>query len=169
VVDILIWLERNPLSVLIREHPSLFGFPFVLFLHTLGLAMLAGISVAIDLWLLRTGAIARSARMTGLLSAMWLGLGINTLSGVALLLAYPAKALTNGVFYLKLVLVVLAVYAAARINRAMFPGGHAAAGTIVTPAVKRWAVASLALWTGTVLTGRLLAYTHRVLFAYELA
>ena len=59
LVNVLIWLERNDLSVWIRETPSVFAFPFILFLHTLGLAMLAGISVAIDVWLLRTRAFAQ--------------------------------------------------------------------------------------------------------------
>jgi hypothetical protein len=166
--SILIWLEETPLSVWVREYPSLLGFPFILFLHTLGLAMLAGVSVAIDVWLLRERAIAQTVRLTGFIRVMWLGLGINAVSGVALLMAYPAKALTNAVFYVKIVLVVLGVYAIQRINRELFPGGYAAAGVVVTPAAKRWAAASLFAWVATVFTGRLLAYTHQVLFGSEL-
>ena len=168
MTNILVWLERTYLSVWIREYPSILGFPFILFLHTLGLAMLAGISVAIDVWLLRTRAFAQAARMTGYIRTMWLGFGINTASGLALLLAYPAKALTNPVFYAKMLLVVLGVLAVARINRAVFPNGSAVAGAVVTAAAKRWAVCSLLVWAGTVLTGRLLAYTQLVLFADEL-
>ena len=59
---------------------------------------------------------------------MWLGFGINLVSGLALLLAYPAKALTNRVFYMKMALVVLGVYVAARINREISPSGVAARG-----------------------------------------
>jgi type IV secretory pathway TrbL component len=99
---------------------------------------------------------------------MWLGLGVNALSGVVLLIAYPAKALTNPVFYVKLLLVVLGVYAAQRINRVVFPGGVAVTEA-VTIATKRWAAISIVTWAGTVLTGRLLAYTNHVLFAYELS
>ena len=169
MTGILIWLEDTRLSVLIREEPSLFGFPFILFLHTLGLAMLAGVSVAIALWLLCQGAIAHAAKLEGLIRVMWLGLGINTLSGLLLLIAYPAKALTNPVFYAKLVLVGLGVYAIARINRELFPGRSAVAGTLVSATARRWALASLFLWAGTIFTGRLLAYTHNVLFAIELS
>ena len=168
MVNTLFWLERNFVSVWIREYPSILGFPFILFLHTLGLAMLAGISVAIDVWLLRTRAFAHAVRLTGYIRTMWLGFGINTLSGIALLLAYPAKALTNPVFYTKMLLVVLGVYAVARINREMFPNGSSVAGAVVTGIAKRWAVVSLLVWTGTVFTGRLLAYTQHVLFADEL-
>jgi len=44
--------EQNAFSVWVRESPSLLAFPFILYLHTLGLAMLAGINVGLDLWLL---------------------------------------------------------------------------------------------------------------------
>jgi hypothetical protein len=33
---------------------------------------------------------------------------------------------------------------------------------------RRWAIVSLLLWAGATVTGRLLAYTYNVLFAYEL-
>jgi hypothetical protein len=164
----LVWLEETPGSVWVREYPSLLGFPFILFLHTLGLAMLAGVSIAIDIWLLRATAFVRSVRMTGLIRVMWLGFGINTASGLALLLAYPAKALTNPVFYAKLALVVVGVYAVERINRETFPQGEAPAGVVVSALTKRWAVGSLLIWAGTIATGRLLAYTHHVLFATQL-
>jgi hypothetical protein len=94
---------------------------------------------------------------------MWLGFGINLLSGIALLLAYPAKALTNWVFYFKMALVLLAVAVAARINRELMTARPTAAFD-----ARRWAIASLLLWSGAIVTGRLLAYTAQVLFAYEL-
>ena len=168
MASVLVWLEQTWPSVWVREYPSLLGFPFILFLHTLGLAMLAGVSIGIDVWLLRARTFAQTLRMTGLIRVMWLGLGVNAASGVALLLAYPAKALTNPVFYAKLLLVVLGVYAVAQINREMFPDGRAEIGAAVTKTAKRWAAASLVVWGATIVTGRLLAYTHHVLFAFEL-
>jgi hypothetical protein len=168
MTSVLVWLEQTWLSIWVREYPSLFGFPFILFLHTLGLAMLAGVSVGIDVWLLRAQTFMQALRLTGLIRVMWLGLGVNAVSGVALLLAYPAKALTNIVFYVKILLVVLGVYAVARINREMFPDGHAVAGATVTSTAKRWAAGSLVIWGATIVTGRLLAYTHHVLFAADL-
>jgi hypothetical protein len=164
----LLWLEQTPWSVWVREYPSLFGFPFILFLHTLGLAMLAGVSMAISLWLLRNPAITHTARMTGLNKVMWLGFLINALSGVVLLLGYPAKALTNPLFYAKMLLVLLGVYAVVRINREMFPANEAVPGTTVTVGARRWAIASLLIWATVILSGRFLAYTYRVLFADEL-
>ncbi len=77
-------IERTALSVWVRESPSLLAFPFILYLHTLGLAMLAGINVGLDVWLLagETRAVVRPA---GVFRVMWLGFGVNALSGFVLL------------------------------------------------------------------------------------
>jgi hypothetical protein len=168
MIDVLAWLETHELSVLIREGSSIFGFPTILFLHTLGLAMVAGVSIAIDLTVLRRSALVMPVQMLGLTRTMWLGFGINTVSGVALLLAYPAKALTNGVFYLKMSLVVAAVVIAPRVNRALHAADSPGVAANAAHEARRWAVASLILWAAAIVTGRLLAYTHSVLFASEL-
>jgi len=168
MTDVLVWLESTQISVFIREWPSILGFPTILFLHTLGLAMVAGAGIAIDLWILQRPLHLLPVRMAGLNKLMWLGFGINLLSGIALLLAYPAKALTNGVFYLKMALVLLAVYVSARIHRELVPTGGAGAVAGLAPEARVWAVASLIFWLAAIVTGRLLAYTNSVLFASEL-
>ncbi|HEY6616395.1 MAG TPA: hypothetical protein VIZ32_17810, partial [Vicinamibacterales bacterium] len=43
-----VWLEATPLSTWLRESPSLWAFPFVLILHTVGLAFFVGTNVAWD-------------------------------------------------------------------------------------------------------------------------
>jgi hypothetical protein len=168
MVELLTFLENNAVSVFIREFPSVFGFPTILFLHTLGLAMVAGVSIAIDLWLLRGAAASAPLHIRGLTQTMWLGFAVNLVSGVALLLAYPAKALTNWVFYFKMALVLLGVYVAARINRELAATGGSVAALSGDFNVRRWAIGSLLLWAAAIITGRLLAYTYNVLFAYEL-
>ena len=43
------WIEMSALSIWLRESPSLWAFPFVLILHTVGLAFLVGAAnVALD-------------------------------------------------------------------------------------------------------------------------
>jgi hypothetical protein len=167
MIELLTAVEDSALSVFIREWPSVFGFPTILFLHTLGLAMVAGTSIAIDLWILRGAKAGAPLHLLGLTRTMWLGFGINLISGLALLLAYPAKALTNSVFYLKMALVLLGVYVAVRINREIAARGGVAVLTGTFDA-RRWAAFSLCLWAAATVTGRLLAYTYNVLFAYEL-
>jgi len=43
------WIETTALSVWVRESPSLWAFPFVLILHTVGMGFLVGTNIALDL------------------------------------------------------------------------------------------------------------------------
>lgn len=104
-----IWLEETALSVWVRESPELWAFPFILYLHTLGMALIAGLSSAVALSILVLPGSPRRPPLAGLFPLMWTGLAINAVSGLLLLIAYPAKALTNPVFYLKMIAIVAAV------------------------------------------------------------
>lgn len=159
-------LEQTDASLWVRESPSLWAFPFILYLHTLGLALLAGLSVGVDLWILASRTRPAAIAAANLYRAMWIGFGINALSGLALLLAYPAKALTNWVFYAKLSLIVLAVWTLDLIRKEVFPPSPGRPADI-TPRARRLAVVSLLLWAGAILAGRLLAYTHTILLASD--
>ena len=157
-------IERSALGVWMRESPSVLAFPFVLYLHTLGLAMLAGLNVGLDCWLLGRRTVP-SIRLANVYRIMWLGFGINFVSGLMLLAAYPAKALTNWVFFVKMGLVVLAMWVLERLKGelAVANGNTRELGT---PA-RALAVLSLFVWAGTILAGRYLAYTHTMLLASE--
>lgn len=164
-METLAWLESTGLSVWVRESPSLLAFPFILYLHTLGLALLAGTSTALALWLLTFGDRYPLASLRGLFVVMWLGFGINTLSGVLLLVAYPAKALTNPVFYIKLGAVFAAVGVLQWLETTTFRGPAAQRAHAIGAGVKASAYSLMALWGVATLTGRFLAYTYRVLMA----
>ena len=166
LMAVLASVEQSSLGVWVRESPSLLGFPGILYLHTLGLAMLAGLNVGINVCLLGGRPGLASATMTTVYRIMWLGFGINALSGVALLAAYPAKALTNWVFFVKLLLIVIAMWVLERIKGEL-KAASASGTTVVSSRAQQLAVVSLFLWAGTILAGRLLAYTHSILLASE--
>ena len=163
------WIELSPLSVWVREEPSLWGFPFILYLHTLGLALLAGLSVGLDFWLLMLATRVPPVSIAGLYRAMWIGFGVNAVSGVLLLSAYPAKALTNLVFYAKMLMIAFALVALESLRKEVFAGAPAGAPLQLSRRARFLAIASLLLWTGTIFTGRLLAYTHHILLATDSA
>lgn len=177
ILSFFIWIEGTAVSVWIRESPSIFGFPFILYLHTLGLAMIAGLSSAIALCLLMLRSPPRAALWRGAFRLIWVGLGINVVSGLALLSAYPAKALTNPVFYAKMLAIAAAVGIVSWLERQLAPRGAAAlaasgavpqmAGAGPSSAQRRAALALLALWLVATVTGRLLAYTHTILMARD--
>jgi hypothetical protein len=158
-------VEQNALSIWVRESPSLLAFPFILYLHTLGLAMLAGIHVGLATWLLAARTVP-PFDLAGVYRVMWAGFGINAVSGLTLLAAYPAKALTNWVFFVKLALVAAGLWALQR-TREEITVANGSAAREVTARGRRLAVLSLFFWAGTIFAGRLLAYTHHILLASE--
>jgi hypothetical protein len=152
------WLEGTPISTWLSESPSLMGLPFMLVLHTIGLAFLVGASVAIDARIL---GLARGVPLLSLrpyYRVMWTGFWVNAVSGVLLLIAFPTKALTNPVFYLKLT-VIAAALAIGRAIRLRMMNETVAADAGATGALKVLAVASLVCWVAGITAGRLLAYT----------
>ena len=158
-------LEHTGLSLWIRED-SPWAFPIILILHTIGLAFLVGPNVALDARLLGVARGVPLAAMLPFFRAMWLGFWVNAVSGVLLLIAYPTKALTNPLFYVKLTLIGIALWHA-RWIRAQTLGNPEFGGTPAPAAVKVLSVAALFCWFAAVTAGRLLAYTYTYLMAYE--
>jgi hypothetical protein len=153
-----IWLETTPLSVWLRESPSIMVFPFVLILHTVGLAFLVGANVAFDVRVLGLARGVPLMSMRRYYRSMWAGFWVNAFSGVLLLIAYPTKALTNPLFYVKLSLITLALLVGQRIRRYMM-SGVVAAGVRAPRPLKILATVSLMLWLISITAGRFLAYT----------
>src|SRR5688572_7190835 len=116
------WLGGTAVSTWLSESPSLLGLPLMLVLHTIGLAFLVGASVAIEARIL---GLARGVPLLSLrpyYRVMWAGFWLNALSGVLLLIAFPTKALTNPVFYLKLAAIAAALAIGRLIRRRMMTG-----------------------------------------------
>ena len=158
-------LEQTAFSLWVRESPSLLAFPFILYLHTLGLALLAGLSVGLDVWVLARRTLP-PFELKGVYSVMWLGFGINALSGLALLIAYPAKALTNWVFFAKMLFVVVGLWVLERLKRELAVADGAGAREVSSRA-RQLALLSMIVWTATIFAGRFLAYTHHILLVSE--
>ena len=154
----LAFIENSALSEGIRGSDSLFAFPGIITVHAVGLGFLAGGSAAIDLRILGFAPGVSLRAMGRFLPLLWLAFAANAMSGTLLLIAYPTKALTNPLFYVKLCLVALAMGLVYRIGSTLLrnPGGDQP----VTAPPRILALASLAVWAALILAGRLLAYTH---------
>jgi len=153
-----VWLEATPFSTWIREEPSLMAFPFILILHTVGLAFLVGANIAIDARVLGLARGVPLLSMQRYYRAMWAGFWVNAFSGVLLLIAYPTKALTNPVFYAKLALIAAALVIGRAIRGYMLTG-EIAAGVTASKPLRLLAIASLVCWGISITAGRFLAYT----------
>ena len=155
----LAFLENSELSNWVRSSESIFAFPAIITLHTIGMGFLAGGSAAIDLRILGFASGIPLKTMSRFLPVLWLAFVVNAISGTLLLVAYPTKALTNPIFYIKLCLIALAVGLVYRIGRTVLRAPDAEQKALAGRA-RMLALASLAAWVALITAGRLLAYTH---------
>jgi hypothetical protein len=153
-----LWIEGWSLSIWLREATTYWAFPFVLILHTVGLAFLVGVNVAIDVRALGGMPGVPLASLQRYYRWMWAGFWVNAFSGVLLLIAYPTKALTNPLFYVKLSFIAVGLVVAKIIRRYLLSGA-VGANVPAPPRLRVLAAASLLIWVLSITTGRLLAYT----------
>jgi hypothetical protein len=155
-------IESSGLSTWIRETESSFGFYFILLLHNLGLALAIGTSVLVGLRLLGVALDLPLAPLKKFFTVFWTGAWISAVSGVFLLIAYPTKALTNPVFYIKLTLVGAGVWIMLRIEKLVFDDASASEEVKLARG-KSLAAWSFVVWVAAISAGRLLAYTFKYL------
>ena len=139
-------IERSGLSTWIRESESAFAYYFVLVIHNIGLALLVGTCGVLGARLLGFVPELPFAPLRRFFTFIWIGFWLNVASGVFLLIAYPTKALTNPLFYVKLALVAVGVWTLRRIQ-------HEAE---IKRSLTLWMLGS---WLGVLAAGRALAYT----------
>ena len=142
-------IEQSGVATWIREGGVLYGYPLILFLHTLGLSTLVGLSSAIDLRLLGFASGIPLASLEKLFWLMWPGLALTAVTGILLFVSDATRHASNPAFFVKLVFVLLAVTALALTWTRVFRGQHS--GKIL-------AAFSLVCWFGALSAGRLMAY-----------
>jgi len=148
--------ENSALSTWLRESNSIWAYPTVLTLHTIGLALLVGANAALDLRVLGVGKAIAIADLRPLVRWMWIGFWVNALSGVVLLGADATTKAAAPMFVIKMGLVVAGVVIIRALDRRLY--GSSTSPDVTTPAVRVLAMASLALWFVAIAAGRLMAY-----------
>jgi hypothetical protein len=163
IETVFIWIEETFLSEWVRGEMdgATLVFPVVISFHAIGMGFLAGIASMINLRILGVAPAVPLARLAGFLPVAWIALFINVVSGLLLLIAYPTKALTNPVFYIKLLCIGAALWILFWIRRNLL----FAQAPLVTTRTRYLAAAGTLLWVTAIVTGRLLAYTHSRLMA----
>ena len=156
-MEFLLRLEQLPFCVWLHESSSIFAFPIFLFLHTLGMSMIAGVSAVIDLVFLGFWPKMPIKPLERLYPLMWAGFWINAVTGTVLMLADATTRIPSVVFWTKMVFVFLGVWLLIVIRKKIFGDPELEQGRIPAGA-RGLAVASIFCWLAAIEAGRLLAY-----------
>ena len=144
-------LQNSAFSAWVVGSESIWAYPMILTMHTIGLGIVVGAAVIVDLRLLGVGPGIPLEEVKRVFPIFWVGFLINLVSGVMLFVSEAEDKATQPVFLLKLLLIAIGVVVTARIRRLLFGSGS-------KPSARPLAVSSLVVWGGAIVAGRLMAY-----------
>ncbi len=133
---------------------SIWGYPIFLTFHSLGLGLLVGLLLIIDLRVLGFAKPLPLSELRKLMPYVWFGFVLNAISGVVLFMADATKDFYSNSFRWKMLSILIGLVVAVTLN-----------GTVLRedtkdtpPMAKILAIASLLSWVGAIVSGRLIAY-----------
>ena len=138
---------------------SIWAYPTVLTLHTVGMAILVGASFVINLRVLQVSGVIPLHRLQPLYRFIWIGFTINLASGLILFVTEAGTRVADPVFYVKMASIAVALAIAAVVKRRAIdlPG----APQVATVQTRSLAAVSLGMWTLAIVAGRLMAYLKK--------
>ena len=157
-MDLLRTLESSGFSTWLRESNSIWGYPIILTMHTVGLALLVGANIVLDLRLLGFGSRLPLEELSRAFRIMWTGFWINAVSGTMLFVADATTRGTSRLFLGKLLLVMFGVVVIVAIRKQVF--GATPDRPRISVTAKVLAATSLAVWVAAITAGRLMAYVY---------
>ncbi|HEY1303286.1 MAG TPA: DUF6644 family protein [Vicinamibacterales bacterium] len=155
MMEFLASLEASSFSTWLRESPSIWAYPAVLTLHTVGLGVLVGANWMVDLRVLGFAPALPTSLFARAFPIMWAGFWLNAATGVLLFIADPKKS-AKTIFMWKLAIIAAAVMLLITLKRKLY--GEPIHIETATGAVKGVAVVSIVLWVAAIATGRWMAY-----------
>ena len=160
-MDVLRQLEQSSFSTWVLSSGSLWAYPAILFMHTMGMAIVVGLNAGVDLRILGVAPDLPLAAMNRWFPFMWAGFWINAASGAILLIVDATTKLANPVFYVKMVFIALALVDLRLLKTRVFVGPSIDKTPLTTNA-RFLAATSLIFWIGVITAGRLMAYVGPV-------
>jgi hypothetical protein len=155
------WLYDLPTSTALRESDVV--FPLIETFHVLSITLIAGTIVTVDLRI--CGLIFRGESLTRITRALlpytWYGFAVMVITGLPLFAAEAAKLYGNPAFRVKLLLLGLAGLNALLFHKTAFRGiGDIDRRGAISPPARVFASVSILLWSGIIISGRLIAVFH---------
>lgn len=139
---------------------SVWGYPILLTLHSLGLALLVGLLIIIDLRVLGVPRLLPFMPFNRLMALIWGAFAVNLGSGVALFVADGVKFFNSTAFRFKFASLVIGIVLAVIIKNSVLkdaPRLDAERGTAPVKA-KAFAAVSILMWISAIGFGRYMAY-----------
>jgi hypothetical protein len=155
-VGFLIWLEESGLGEWVRS--STIGYPMMIACHAIGMAIMVGLALALDMRLLGWFQGIPYTALNRFLGIAWVGFTINFLSGAALFTTQATSYVTDGTFLLKMGFVFAGVIAAVLLQSAINRDSAGWRSATAPGGIRFIAVVSIICWVGATVTGRLIAY-----------
>jgi hypothetical protein len=149
-------LQNSAFSAWVVGSESIWAYPMILTMHTIGLGIVVGAAVIVDLRLLGVGPGIPLEELKRVFPIFWVGFFINLISGVMLFISEAEDKATQPVFLLKLILIAIGVTVTVRLRRIVF--GRGSTPTLAASSARTLAFSSLAVWGGAIVAGRLMAY-----------
>tara|TARA_Y100000590_G_scaffold446295_1_gene579784 strand:+ start:392 stop:862 length:471 start_codon:yes stop_codon:yes gene_type:complete len=152
------WLEYTSLSIWVAE--SIWGYPIMLSLHIIGLAVVVGIFTVYNFRLLGLFNSLEFEPFLDFFRLAWLGLLVNFVSGFTLFSSQATFYVTNIPFLVKIFSIIAGSLLAFKIQLRLQSNVNAWDERTAQPIKKdhSFALISLALWTSAIFGGRLIAY-----------
>ena len=155
--NFLVYLENLSFSQWVKDAPTIWAFPTILIVHTLGMSIVAGVSAMLSLVVLGFWPAVPMKPFARAFPLLWWGFGINAVTGTMMLVADATTKLTTLDFYIKMAFVFLGLWVLIRMRRQVFEDPQLDKAPVSGNA-KMLAWASLGCWFGAIVAGRLLAY-----------
>ena len=151
------WMESTWINSLALNYT--WTWPILETLHFIGMSLLIGAILVMDLRLLGVQRVIPSLTVHQLLPLAFIGFGINLLTGIVFLFGDPFRYAANPSFQMKMVLILLAGLNALLYAKKVAPALHAAPQHSDTPGIaKAVGATSIVLWIGVIVFGRLIPY-----------
>jgi len=159
LVELSIWISNTPMSLAIQTH--FWAIPTIQTFHIMALAGLFGSALLMNLRIvgLSGGTSTLPQTIGRYVPWIWWGLLVLLITGFLLMVGEPVRELINPIFWIKMILVIIAalsnLWFQARVRRKSAAWDSGTGGRI---AIRSAAVALILLWCAIMVAGRWIAY-----------
>lgn len=156
-----LWLASTPPSVFIQEHNA-WTIPAIQSVHIVGIALVMGSVLMIDLRILGLAWTDQTLRQTVSRFGPWLtgSLWLLLVTGLLMVVGEPVRELVTFSFWLKMALVAVGTVVAVAFQRALRREGRFEDTASRSGSIKTLAVVTFLVWICVIFLGRLIAYDH---------